>query len=586
MHIMSAPFAHSSDANELDEDENSGPACHTVINSYDNSNLTDLSDHDLLVSLKAANDSLLPGETYAVTSSELVLLKPKSQMLEAIFILNNSLVKHKMRLNFVIWNVFEQLIFENDEFITEENVIAVEKEFHRYFGYAKLNSYNLNLSVKNIKRKKLVVQSKKEVITALRFLSIYFSRVLETEIDLTTIEGLLFFFSVDDLSELEKRLEDLAEFKKVIAKKVTPLIRGKEARDEAIQERRSRNPLSDGDQFVNDLLSKHYGDRTQIIEQSTMTMIEKTITEKKVVDLINKIQLNNEKRNKFLQQIELVKSTGTESIKRRNVGYLLVLYEAYFEAIGEVPFHTELPKEKRAITRSQILLVFSLIRQHHHIHQVAEERFSEYVEKSDRTKARIERFHDDLETAQLLYNDHIDSEKINDIKVRTPSEEMANDEAQLDNLIALLTRLEIELDSAIEAALKNKRNHDIVHFEELNYRWRRIIANKQYEVSGSDYSRVSFTKDVVSYFSKQQELGSRFLAALSKSYVSATKSSGLRSLPNIHRDFRDIKLIMKHGKYRIIGKLVGGTIYFFYVYHADRGYTITDMNKLIENFEP
>ncbi len=131
---------------------------------------------------------------------------------------------------------------------------------------------------------------------------------------------------------------------------------------------------------------------------------------------------------------------------------------------------------------------------------------------------------------------------------------------------------------------RQKQRVDITYFSQLNFQWDLLVPFKAYKVTGLDYESVVFTSDVVDFFQKNLERGSYFLAAFSKGYVAHQNSSGLRKINAIHPEFRDIKLLKHGGKVRIVGRLVGRTIYFFMIYDQDRAYDMVEMQRAIQKF--
>src|SRR5690606_38057217 len=121
--------------------------------------------------------------------------------------------------------------------------------------------------------------------------------------------------------------------------------------------------------------------------------------------------------------------------------------------------------------------------------------------------------------------------------------EIQDFQKDLTDIANQLKEINLQKDILTEKILETVSKDSITNFDDLNFRWDRLTADKVYELKGLDYTAVVFTKDVVNAFEHNLLTGSRFLAALSKSYVSIKNASGLRKLSGIHEGFRDIKVI-------------------------------------------
>jgi len=215
---------------------------------------------------------------------------------------------------------------------------------------------------------------------------------------------------------------------------------------------------------------------------------------------------------------------------------------------------------------------------------VVEENIADYIEQADRINARIKNLQESINRALSRFPNYGD--QVFQLREKLTTLEVLDFESNIENIDEKLMSIEFSLDEMIEAALKDTRNENISDFKDLNNRWGRLIAGKKYNIEGVGYQSVVFTDAVINHFSERPLLGTRFLAAFSKSYVAVKGSTGLRRLPNIHTDFRDIKIIKSHGKTRIVGKLIGDTIHFFHIYESDKAYNTGHMDNLIENYQP
>ncbi len=149
-----------------------------------------------------------------------------------------------------------------------------------------------------------------------------------------------------------------------------------------------------------------------------------------------------------------------------------------------------------------------------------------------------------------------------------------------------LDREHFVIERLLQEWARQKQKLDIEFFTQLNFQWELLLPQKAYKVKGLDYDSVVFNENVIEFFAKNLERGSYFLAAFSKGYVPNQNSSGLRRIPAIHSDFRDIKLLKHGGKVRVVGRLVGRTIHFFSIYDQDHPYVYDEIHRMIQRFTP
>ncbi|MEO0337167.1 MAG: hypothetical protein AAF202_12285 [Pseudomonadota bacterium] len=176
---------------------------------------------------------------------------------------------------------------------------------------------------------------------------------------------------------------------------------------------------------------------------------------------------------------------------------------------------------------------------------------------------------------------------------------------RLGELDAYLTQIEMATEVVIEQLAAQTDLENIYGFHELNYDWERLLPDKRYDLGISrdlvdprdigllslEFSHVSFSKDVVDEFKNNPELGRRYLIALHKGYVSHRRSSGVRKdFKGVPKSMRDIKVIRRGGKVRLVGKVVedeqGGTLYLFDVYKKDATYQGHIWTPIINAFDP
>lgn len=499
-------------------------------------------------------------------------LVPRGDLIKKIVELGK---KPRARFSMVAWLVVQESLFP-EEIKIEEDFFKQVGGLYKEFLSETYSHDDIFATAEKIKRGKASFVEKTKLINGLKLLSTFFSQVLAKEVNLLEAEGFLAFFSVEDQKDLGDRFTDL------VSKNQDLELRASEHGLE-----RTTVETDKTHKFISSLVQKIFGTKIIVANATVRPYLIRNGNKERILELIRMMGLPYDEFSKYegyLNAIQdLHKSSSRNDITKR-ARYVVVLYDAFITNFGPIPETRSGTRTKGEMTVPQILWTTRRIHSIHHTTAIVEEQFYEFIETSDELKARTAKLEENIETFRasgMATNfQHLD-EMLNAI----PNERLDDPDQDFEKLEREIFRLEAELDHLREEALKTKELLEITAFEDLNSRWERLLPNHPYTIEGSDYSRVLFEPRVISHLRNKTQLGTRFLAALSKSYVGHENQNGLRRLNQIHPDFRDIKVVT-HGKIRVVGKLVGDTIHFFHIHEGDRKYNKAPTQRLIEHYHP
>lgn len=263
--------------------------------------------------------------------------------------------------------------------------------------------------------------------------------------------------------------------------------------------------------------------------------------------------------------------------------------EAAFEVFPEL--RPEQPH--RIMTAGFFNLLARKAIDYHHFYEISEHRLEENLAAATALNEKIELITEEVEFAlrirQKLGADHQLDDKISGILDKAQSLKIMDLELESEAEANWnhVHNLHFELNQIIESILADHQKQSIVDFRELNFRWSRVLEDHAYKIEGLDFDEVIFGKETLDFFVRDTErLGDRFLSALEKGYVRQKGETGIRKAPDIHRDFRYLKVKKSHGKVRILGKIVGRKLYLFSIFNKDENFDQDKIRHLMNHFNP
>lgn len=313
-----------------------------------------------------------------------------------------------------------------------------------------------------------------------------------------------------------------------------------------------------------------------------------------VESLIQKLHLSKERSKYYLELVEESDSTfnfNRADVQTNRMNKQLERLNIYIQAFVEkFPSEASTPVPKR-MTSVWFLNAVKKTEQFQRIYDITELRLDENLAAAESLNEQL----------ALLLAD-VDAALVTETRLKLSDENLKNEIVQIQtDAKALLVKdlttedlsmrfnelhwLQYHLSETVEKLVSNVEAGTIQEYSELNFKWSRVVEGKSYDIKGRDYDHVVFEKGVIAFFKHELALGDRALAALQKSYVGAHGQSGLRAVTEIHKDLRYIKFA-KGRKVRVIGKLIGRTIYFFEMYTRDENFDQTWLHNLIENHTP
>lgn len=523
---------------------------------------------ELLESFEAALKDFTP-EDYSVEREEVQRFGRRESPLKAL-----QLVAKENSIRMTLWLVLEERIFNSPHMESPEMVKRVERAYNDFMDLGIKNEENLSRLLRDMKAKNKYVNTK-AIILILKNYSKIFSAILGRDVDFMLEEGLLEYFGVEKRFELKSRYQDLSIRNRVLFARINGSLESATRHGVLIREELSRY---------------FFGERVLTVYMYDFGFLRQNVSKAETIELIEKLRLPKDEERQFLEDVEEVSDTysAEDNILIGKSTYVLILVKASESIFGKVDLAPPESAIKETAGQDKISITYRALKnriiQAEYSRVIVEERMAEYINNSEATNERINSMK--LRFQELAEMHSPIKSLVDEQIVKLEFLKISDFDVELDRIAAKLNEIEVSLDELTESTLKAVRNVDITQFWQLNDRWQRLIADKRYVLAGIDYTGVIFSKDVVDYFQKNPALGARYLAVLSKSYVAVKKASGLRRLPSIHPDFRDIKSIRSQGKLRIVGRLVGDTIHFFHIYDSEKGYNTVAMRRIVENFKP
>lgn len=500
------------------------------------------------------------------TVEDLKKLKTPSKLMSILKRLQINTSHQSFEFN--IWSQFEKKIFNSELMESPEKARQVEQGvFKKYMSiFSDVNMQNQFTLV--AKGKMGSALAKQEILAQLQKHAFFFEKVYGQKFKLLEETGWIQFFELSESSQLATRIAENAQLNRALNTRINDSLSTKNS--PSVTYRR--------------LVDEFFGAEGVGLKRDARDFLNRQITKKEIATLIQDMRLSESKTQEFLNTLNILEAgtfSQTHSVK---LGYVLVLFKAYTEVYGQVSGFTNVAYADRYFSTPVYLGVKMRLNQERTMRAILEERYSEYMERSDALNLRLKNLETELNLMTERFPDALQEVTRAKEELQTLTE--INDfNRDLVAFESQLLKVEMRRDELMEQILKNIRNENITDFSDLNLRWQRLIANKEYHLQGVDYNKVRFSQQVIEHFSQNHVVGSRFLTALSKSYVATQNSSGLRRIPNIHADFRDIKVLKSGGKIRIIGRLIGDTIHFFYIYQSDKPYNHKAIEQIVDHYQ-
>ena len=506
------------------------------------------------------------------TKSEFIDFGKSDSSKKAFEVLDRS----SLTSHYKMWALILEKAFPEVASITEKKVRVLEPSFRRYESLF-MSRPRFRVLFKELKNRRKARAAQIEIIMQLKMFSRLFSEILGRPINLLKQEDLLTLLEVEKRFELGARGEELDASYEVRARLSADLVPHlkKEAQEspshvwseltEYFFQSSSRIPVN---QQAFSFYSRN-GDKAEVERLMRLLMLPEKVETEAIAAL-----------NGF--------STFFKEHKRPqhelNFANALLLMKFSEQIFGKLPIVYRSLERNGAISNGAYLQLRILIEQAEYSRVIIEEKMSGYMDRSESLNARVEELL--VMSAKLAKRSPELKKEVEEIQESLDRQVVKDFDEDLDRKDIRIFQIEAQLEVLREGAAKKRRREVIEDFYDLNNRWQRLIPEKRYKIEGIDYTGVTFSKDVIDFFQKDPVLGARFLAAFTKSYVNMKQASGLRNFGTLHPQMRDIKIIRGHGKIRIVGKLVDGTIHFFHIHAKDEGYVQKHMQGLVENFEP
>lgn len=443
-----------------------------------------------------------------------------------------------------------------------------------YSQYLDAFPTNLTAEVKDLSSKRRQRVAKLVLVRSLKLLTVISSEFYGKNYDLLTEEGLLKFFQAESKRELPEKLSYYKGANQDLNSRIKDLL-----------EIDTNNPYSYRRFLMKELFGLSVNARLGF-HPLDKSFFMRNASKREVVDLLKRLRLDAKFESEFLSKLDMVE--GNYDRVRLHLMNGLILIKAYLLKYETIPSYTGREGE----SLDNIRLLYSHVRDRINRDEWArlreDKRFEDYLSQAETLNERYQVIEARLERRRALAVTKEDMEKVHEIEEAVSQGEVVELGLDLAQREEGLSRAERLLDELRETQQKVQDKEAITNFKDLDLDWSNIIPNRIYDFEGAiDFDKVVFTNRVVDYFSKDTSYGSRFLAFLSRAhYVVGKGASGLRALGSIHPQFRDIKILSKGVKLRLIGKLEGSTLYFFHVYDTGKPYNNPDIHRLVEDYNP
>lgn len=536
-----------------------------LLNPHLNSTDKNLEGEELFLAFQKAYAATLVMDEEEITTEDLKKFKVPSRLMTALKRVSHN---RENAFDFIVWTTLERKIFNSPEKENQDFIRKVEPVYHAYTDeFKKIPIGYLYATI--VKGKLGSAEAKKKVARQLKRYSYLFTLTYGEPINLLEESGWLKVFDIEDLSQLNARIDENYFKNRNLYNRIKQILK------------ETQSPGT----FFHSLTEEFFGYRELDFKNDAHGFLVRNITPEVIKELIVELRLGDRLQKKYFDLVDFMMTFETNANYRIPLGLTLIFFKAYMEVNEDVVGFTNISVSERVFSPQLFLGLKRTLMHKKILNAIEDERYSSYIDRSEALNSK----HKDLEFKILdLKNRYpkyiVEISKLETALGRIP--EINDFDDDLDSIEKRLGALEVQRDELTEKILETVTKESIVHFEDLNFRWERLIPDKSYEVKGLDYNSVVFSKNVVERFQQQTLTGARFLAAFSKSYVGMKKSTGLRKLPALHIDFRDIKVIRTGNKIRIVGRLVGKTIYFYHIYEEDRPYDNKFMFHLIDNFKP
>lgn len=401
-------------------------------------------------------------------------------------------------------------------------------------------------------------------------------------IDLLTAEGFFKIFNVPDHKNFNATLE-------TAQKELTTFMQNPENLKAMNQNIENTTHVRQSDPLVITSEMKAVFDQALIAKDSIVQVLRVEQYADHSDTYIHKLHLSPEVAAPFLEKIKWFKEQkwidGMHS-RRADLSQAVTMIYFFLRAY-EARFGADNVSLTQKYKAPWFLNAIRTTDQFDRVYNINEQRLNENLDKALSLNDQVDRLQTDINLGlQTQINLHIvDHQFVEELQqISNEAQKLVVKDLTIEDLSPQFNQLHIlqfKLNQLVENLLSTVDNAKISVVEDLNFSWGRVIEGKSYDVKGRDFDHVIFEKDVVSYLKREPMWGDRLLAALLKGYVGTHNQAGLRSVTEIHKDLRYIKVMGR--KLRLIGKLTDRTIRFFEVYDKDENFDHAWLHNLIEN---
>jgi len=404
------------------------------------------------------------GDSFRVET--LPIYKEKGELVKILNAIAKNSLKHEFTFRNLLWLPVEAEIFSNAEALNPKYVRRIEDVFSVLMKDSATAGFVLHSEVKNLKVHRKALATKRYISMRLQRLSYFYSLYYGREVNLEDPEQLLAHFGVEKISQLDQAISDLVRKNRSLHQKIKDMLVGVAPN------------LSPARQLTREIFRKHFGGIDVRGTGEVINFFERRMSANYAIELISKLYPIGNNAQEYKKKIKTIAAEKDleidESLKKS--AYMLLVFEAYFKVIGEVPGFTSYKKAARRFRIKSILHVIRGISSYENANIISEERFFEYVEKSDQLTARIEdlyaRFEEHGLSAKGLKPVEIDEA----FSLLAPAEKEKGADVDLEAVELKVIAAEVGLDALLEESLVSVKPVEITTFSQLNYRRSRLFS--------------------------------------------------------------------------------------------------------------
>lgn len=465
---------------------------------------------------------------------------------------------------FHLWLAIEPLLFSSRIMRTEENSLEIQIEYQAYLD--RIFGDRFWYHVDQAKRNRT---SATYVLRAIQKANLFYSTILGKEIDLATKAGLFDLFGVDKKAQLAERRKELIAANRELNGEIGEFLARSSTDARSLRSR---------------IVRRYFGEDVVDLDLRTrdVSYFSRNASAFETVVMIHALKLPEARRDYYLDEIEAIASGRFYTPRARQLNAVVVL-TAYREAKNSlqagdpkavrelyIVAKTELAKEVAERLRQDELLV-------------------NFMHEQERLNKRLLLLEDAISKRKSEVVDDAElTERLDRIQTVAPQRQVETQKDDLTLFEQSLRKAERQLIAYTRERKEIGQYERIEGIAEIS-NWAEVLANHKYRVNKADerpvnFDYIEFSPTVMVAFERSPEVAKRYLGYLQRGAYARSGDSGIRAMSAIHPQFVVINIQSGGGVPRLMGKIIGDTLYFFDTHTSQRDYNPSRTRQRVENF--